>query len=105
MDSINANQPEDNRENLSGAKAIEKIRAQIDKVSSCFFCTAVSAGGSGGSRPMSVQKVDSEGNLWFMSATDSHKNQELAINPAVSLFFQGSAHSDFMHITGTATVS
>ena len=54
---------------------------------------------------MSVQKVDDDGNLWFLSASDSHHNLELAENPAVRLFFQGSEHSGFLTLTGRATVS
>ena len=38
MDSINKNQPEDNYEDLTGAKGIEKVKALIEKASStCFF--------------------------------------------------------------------
>ena len=104
MDSINANQPEDNREDLKGARAVEQIRDLVKKSASCFFCTAVSRG-SGGARPMTVQKVDDRGNLWFLSAADSHTNLELEENPAVRLFFQASEHSGFMTLTGTATVT
>ena len=105
MDSINQNQPEENRADLVGPPAIAKIRELVDKAKTCFFCTAVATGESGGSRPMSVQQVDDAGNLWFLSADDSHKNLELAQDPKVKLFFQGSAHSDFLQLSGTATVS
>ena len=43
-----------------------------------------------GTRPMGVQNVDDDGNLWFLSANDSHKNGELARDPSVKLYFQGS---------------
>ena len=105
MDSINKNQPEENREDLAGKKAVERIRDVVKQTESCFFCTAVSAGGSGATRPMSVQEVDDDGTLWFLSASDSHKNRELEQDPAVRLFFQGSEHAGFLTLTGTATVS
>ena len=54
---------------------------------------------------MSVRKVDSEGCLWFLSAADSHKNAEIAANPSATLFFQGSAHSDFMQLHGEVAVA
>jgi general stress protein 26 len=54
---------------------------------------------------MSVQKVDEEGNLWFLSANDSHKNEEIKDDGNVQLLFQGSAHSDFLSLYGTATIS
>ena len=105
MDSINANQPDDNHEDLRGSRAVEQIREVVNKSASCFFCTAVSHGSTGATRPMSVQEVDDDGTLWFLSASDSHKNRELEKDPAVRLFFQGSEHAGFLTLTGTATVS
>jgi general stress protein 26 len=103
MDSINRNQPEQNHQDLQGQAAIKKIRELADEAGSCFFCTA-SDGLNLEARPMSVQEVDEAGNLWFLSADDSHKNAEVARDPMVKLFFQGSAHSDFMELTGVASV-
>lgn len=105
MDSINKNQSEHNHEDLNGATAIEKIQKLVEKAESCFFSTAIAVEGSCGTRPMAVQQVDDQGNLWFLSANDSHKNQEIAINPDVTLYFQGSAHSDFLVLKGSATAS
>lgn len=105
MDSINRNQPEDNREDLRDAEAVERIREMVEKAETCFFCTAVSRGSSGATRPMAVQAVDDDGTLWFMSASDSHKNQEIASNPAVRLFFQVSEHAGFLTLTGRAHIS
>ena len=105
MDSINRNQPEDNRLDLQGHDAVERIKGVVDKTATCFFCTGVSTGDSTATRPMAVQKVDDQGNLWFMSSSDSHKNHELEMDATVSLFFQGSEHSDFLHLRGKASVS
>lgn len=104
MDSINKNQPEENHKDLNKQEALKKIKELTDK-KSCFFCTSAATGGSNGTRPMSVQKIDEEGILWFLSAKDSHKNQEIALNSQVNLYFQGSAHSDFLSLNGRATVS
>jgi general stress protein 26 len=54
---------------------------------------------------MNVRKVDDDGSLWFLSAGDSHANEELANNPNVRLFFQGSKHSDFLQLNGRAAIS
>jgi general stress protein 26 len=105
MDSINKNQPEENRQDLQGAKAVAKIKELVETAKTCFFRTALSTSSSSGARPMSVQKVDDAGALWFLSADDSHKNEELDRDPSVELFFQGSAHSDFLMLTGRATIS
>ena len=105
MDSINRNQPEENHLDLFGSVAIDKMKELVDKSPTCFFCTAEATDGPHGARPMAVQKVDDAGNFWFLSADDSHKNLELAEDPSVRLYFQGSAHSDFMLINGVATIS
>jgi len=105
MDSINRNQPEQNRADLRGKDAVEQIRTIVKKASTCFFQTGAAFGDSGGVRPMSVQRTDEDGTLWFLSAIDSHKNAELTEDPAVTLYFQGSAHSDFLVLHGRATIS
>ncbi len=105
MDSINQNQPELNRADLRGAAAIQQAEQLIDKAQTCFFCTASSVAGSSGARPMSVQEVDDAGQVWFLSADDGHKNQELECDPSVTLYFQGSAHSDFLALHGRAGIS
>jgi general stress protein 26 len=104
MNSINQNQPEENHKDLQGTAAIEKIKELADKAT-CFFCTNIKTGIPFSTRPMSVQQVDDEGNLWFLSASDSHLNSELQADPFLHLLFQRSAHSDFLNIYGTATIS
>jgi general stress protein 26 len=105
MDSINQDQAETNRADLRGVHAIKQAKELIDKAQTCFFCTAASLADSTGARPMSVQEVDDAGNLWFLSADDSHKNQELERDPNVTLYFQGSAHADFLTLRGTVSIS
>jgi general stress protein 26 len=104
MDSINQQQKEKTHEDLCGADAVAKIRKLVAVSPTCFFCTRTSSGPSRGARPMNVLEVDDEGNLWFLSASDSHKNQDLAVNPVVDLYFQGSEYSDFLHVRGRGVV-
>ena len=105
MNSINRNQTEQNHQDLSGQEAVKKIQELVKKGQNCFFCTAVGSNGSSAARPMNVRQVDEEGNLWFLSASDSHQNEELALDPSVKLYFQGSDHSDFLQLNGKATIS
>ena len=105
MDSINKQQPEDNYEDLFSEKAKDKIKELVGKSKTCFFCTHVVTGQPFATRPMAVQDVDDEGNLWFLSADDSHKNHELKSDQHVQLLFQGSSYSDFLSLYGTTTVS
>ncbi len=105
MDSINQNQPEHNRENLIGTQAVNKIKELAEKASSCFFSTTAIGGQSSGTRPMSVQKIDKEGTLWFVCASDSNCYEEVAADPSVKLYFQGSHHSDFLYLNTTARLT
>ena len=104
MDSINRNQPEDNYRDVIGPEAVERLKAVVKKTETCFFCTANGQGASEGTRPMNVRQVDDSGRFWFLSADDSHKNLEVAADPTVHLFFQGSEHADFLHLTGRARI-
>ena len=105
MDSINQQQVEENHKDLQGTEAGKKIKELAGKAESCFFCTAITTGRQISVRPMSPQKVDEAGNFWFLSANDSHKNQDIQADNNVQLLFQGSAHSDFLSIYGTASIS
>ena len=107
MDSINRQQPENNRTDLIGSAAIRKVQELAGKAEICFFCTDSGARSSGSSRsrPMAVQQIDDAGDLWFLSASDSHKNEEVAHDSLVHLYFQVSTHSGFLTLTGNVTVS
>ncbi len=105
MDSINKQQPEENHKDMQGSEAGQKIKELASKNDTCFFCTKITTGSPVTVRPMSAQKIDEEGNFWFLSANDSHKNQHIEADNHVQLLFQGSAHSGFLSIYGTATIS
>ena len=104
MDSINKNQPEDNHQDLAGVPAIKKIQELVKQAPTCFLCTSITANKRFETRPMAVQKVDDDGYLWFLSASDSAHNAEIVKDSAVQLLFQGSSHSDFLTLYGTATI-
>ena len=89
MDSINKNQPEDNRKDLSGEGAIKKMKELVEKANSCFFCTRIKTNESFSTRPMSVRNIDDEGTLWFLNASDSKKNEEIANEPGGAIAFPG----------------
>ena len=102
MNSINQQQIEENHQDWAGTEAIEKLKELVEKTSTCFFCSNIKTGVPFSTRPMAVQKVDKEGNLWFLSSNDSHTYSELQKDPFVQLLFQGSPHSDFITIYGIA---
>jgi general stress protein 26 len=101
MDSINRNQPEVNRRDLSGPEAVKRLQKMAEDADTCFFTTD----GGRSTRPMGVRKVDDAGNLWFLSADDSHKNAEVQADPHVALYLQTDKHSGFLRVEGRATIS
>src|SRR5215216_4116425 len=105
MDSINKNQKEDNFKNLIGEEALEKIKELVGKSGSCFFCTKIETGKPFATRPMAPEKIDEEGNFWFLSAADSHKNEELQEDAATQLLFKGSSYSDYLSLYGKVNIS
>jgi general stress protein 26 len=105
MDSINQNQEEQNHKDLNSTSAVKKIKELAETAKTCFFSTTPSASDTNGTRPMSIQEVDEEGTIWFLVANDSHTYQDLTLDPSVKLYFQGSAHSDFLYLEGNATLS
>lgn len=105
MNSINEQQPEKNHADLQGHSAGQKIKALAEKAETCFFCTKITTGLPLKVRPMSVREVDDQGNFWFLSAADSHKNADIATDRLVHLLFQGSTHSDYLSVAGIATIS
>jgi general stress protein 26 len=92
-------------EDLEGRSAADKIREIAQNSPICFFVTNKRTPGSSGARPMTVQKVDEQGNLWFISSIDTHKDQELHLDPVVSLYFQSVERSEYLEVHGRASVS
>lgn len=54
---------------------------------------------------MSPQKIDEDGTLWFLSANDSVKNQDIKNEPVVQLLFQSSKHSGFLNVYSIAEIT
>lgn len=105
MSSTSRHEPEHHHRDLAGVQAVARIQEMVKKAETCFFCTSVDSGGSGSVRPMNALEVDQKGCIWFLSADDSHKNKEIAMDPMVQLHFQGDKHGEFLTLQGTATAS
>lgn len=95
--------PQQNKQNLSGQEAIEKLKELIKSESICFFCTNLLQQPIT-TRPMSTQKVDDHGNIWFMSSIKSGKNEEIVDNNSVQLFYSNPSNYEFLSIFGTASI-
>ena len=94
---------EKNTQNLTAKDAIDKLKELIKSESICFFCTQLTKQPIT-TRPMSTQKVDEQGNIWFMSSIKSDKNAEILQNNEVQLFYSNPSNYEFLTVHGKATV-
>ncbi|MDR7210832.1 pyridoxamine 5'-phosphate oxidase family protein [Flavobacterium piscis] len=86
---------------LRNESATEKIKDLAEDIKTCMFCTYKD--GKLKSRPMSVQEIDDNGHLWFLSDKHSNKNEEINLNPKVEIFF-AQPHDKFLTLHGNATI-
>ncbi|MFE6234210.1 pyridoxamine 5'-phosphate oxidase family protein [Cellulosimicrobium sp. NPDC057862] len=85
----------------AGSDEVEKVR-ELVKDERIAMLTTVAEDGSLVSRPMGVQAVDFDGDLWFFAATDSHKVAEIARDSAANAAFSG--NSSWVSLSGRATL-
>jgi general stress protein 26 len=91
-------------ENLTHEEAIEKMKELVKHNDICLFSTQINYSPLH-TRPMSTQRVDDEGNFWFLSSDDSDKNSEIMDDSQVQLFYSNPAKSEYMTVYGRASVS
>lgn len=90
--------------NLSHQEAIDKFKELVKHESVCLFTTRLTEVPLT-TRPMSIQKVCDQGNFWFLSASDSSKNQEIIEDSRVQLFINNTSNYEFLSVYGKATIS
>jgi general stress protein 26 len=86
---------------LSGAKAVDKLK-ELAEGKICLFCTY--NGDTIVSRPMSTQKVDDEGNIWFLSGKESMKNMEIEKDGKVYLMYSDTGKQHYLSLAGSADI-
>jgi general stress protein 26 len=90
-------------EDLNNKEAIDKLISMVKDIKVAIFCTELTKTPLQ-SRPMSVQDVDDQGNLWFISSATSNKNFEILKDSQVQLFFANNSSSQYISIYGNATI-
>ena len=88
---------------LSNEEALKKLKTLAEDINICMFCTELTQIPIA-ARPMSLQKVDDSGNLWFISSAKSNKNFDISHDKRVQLFFSKMSDSHYLSITGEATI-
>ncbi len=93
-----------NPENLYSKEAIDKLKSLVDDIMTCLFCTDLKTDDGATCRPMSAIKVCDQGNIWFFSEKDSEKNQAIARDKNVQLFFSHPAKGSYLVVNGEAEI-
>lgn len=91
------------QENLNKQEAIDKMKDLIDDQNICMFCSGIDSFGLLNTRPMSVQKVDDDGTIWFFSNVNSEKNHEVQEDNRVQLIFSDTGKMQFLTLYGRTT--
>lgn len=89
--------------NLDAGAATKKIREIAKEARMCMMTTRVDSYPPD-VRPMALQEVGDDGSLWFLSANDSDKNQDIARDPRVVITFQNDSDSQYLSVAGEATI-
>jgi general stress protein 26 len=90
--------------NLHNKEAIDKLKELVDDINVCLFSTNLSIDDGATCRPMGVQKVCDEGNIWFYSDINSDKNREIKQDNKVQLFFSHPDKNSYMVVNGIAEI-
>nr|WP_315246935.1 pyridoxamine 5'-phosphate oxidase family protein [uncultured Flavobacterium sp.] len=88
---------------LNNKEAIDKLIKLVKEINIATFCTELTKVPIQ-SRPMSVQDIDDQGNLWFISSAASNKNFEILKDSQVQLFFANNSSSQYISVYGNATI-
>jgi general stress protein 26 len=92
------------KEDLFNDKAVEKLKELSEKAKICMFITNLNSNSPYHARPMSLQECDKEGNLWFISSKESHKNMEIENENFVQLYFMNNSDHEYLSISGNAFI-
>jgi general stress protein 26 len=89
---------------LSGPKGLKKIGSLISEIRFAMLTTAAQDG-TFDSRPMATQKKEFDGVLWFLTAQDSRKVDEVIADAHVGLMYADTKDQSYVTIKGRANVS
>ena len=84
----------------------EKLRTLVDLVADAKIAmlTTMTQDGRHVSRPMGLQEVEFDGDLWFFAYDDSNKAREIAVNPQVNVSFANAKGTAWASVSGAAEV-
>lgn len=86
---------------LYSQEQINTIAAKIKHVRFGMF-TTIDHGQVLTSRPLTVQQIDGEGNMWFFTSDEAEFTEDLALHPEVNVSFSNPDEQLYLSVTGQA---
>lgn len=84
-------------------ESVEKLKELVEGVDFCMLTTF--SNGRLRSRPMSTQKLEQDGELWFFTNDNSLKIDEIEADNRVNCAYSKPDDNTYISVSGTATVS
>ena len=85
----------------SRTESFKKVTDLMKDARICML-TTMTSDGKHVSRPMGMQEVDFDGDLWFFTKIDSNKVGQIQVNPDVNVAFSDQKHNAWVSISGNA---
>ncbi|TWD84510.1 general stress protein 26 [Kribbella amoyensis] len=82
---------------------VTTVAELVDRATICML-TTMTADGRHVARPMAVQEVEFDGDLWFYAYAESAKVGEIGASPQVNVSFSNAKQSEWTSIAGTAEI-
>ena len=80
---------------------VEHVAELVDRARISMFTTMTDSG-KHVNRPMAVQEVEFDGDLWFFCYDDSPKAHQIRMNPEVNVSFANDKQSEWTSLSGRA---
>jgi general stress protein 26 len=79
----------------------DKVKQMIADARICML-TTMTADGKHVSRPMALQDVEFDGDLWFFAYSDSDLVEQIALHPQVNVSFSDQKQNNWISLAGEA---
>ena len=83
--------------------SLEKLGKLIEGIDIAMLTTRLGDGRMI-SRPLRAQQLDAEGALWFITDRNSHKAEEIRLQPQVNASFASPSQNTYVSVAGKASV-
>ncbi len=83
-------------------ESIKKLGEMIEDIDFAMLTTM--DGGKLRSRPMSTQKFDFDGDLWFFTSDQTHKVEEIEKDDRVNVAYSHPGKNSYVSVSGTASI-